>query len=121
MTNNATQTDKISIGEQAELKGLEFLKSKGLKLAERNYRCKSGEIDLIMKDKDTLVFVEVRFRRTNSFGSAAESVTPSKQKKILSASQHYLVKHNLSDRIPVRFDVIAMSPTHETHWIKGAF
>ncbi|MCW9022255.1 MAG: YraN family protein, partial [Sedimenticola sp.] len=77
-------------GNEAEQLAQRYLEQRGLRTLERNYRCKMGEIDIIMKDQDSLVFVEVRYRKQNAFGSAAESVTTTKQKKIIRAAYHYL-------------------------------
>ena len=110
------------IGQQAENRALEYLESKGLRLIERNYRCKRGEIDLIMNDSGTLVFVEVRFRKNDRFGSALESIHSAKQKKIIISASHYLANHP-EDR-PIRFDAVALSPSAtklEIQWVKNAF
>ncbi|RLA18535.1 MAG: YraN family protein [Gammaproteobacteria bacterium] len=110
------------IGQKAENRALEYLESNGLKLVERNYRCNRGEIDLIMDDAGTLVFVEVRYRKQNHFGSALESINRTKQKKIILSTKHYLAHH--PEDSPVRFDAIALSPTGtrlEIQWVKSAF
>ena len=106
-------------GELAEQKALNYLSQQGLQLQERNFRCRSGELDLIMTDKQTLVIVEVRFRKNNHYGSAAESVTVSKQSRIIAATQVYLSRHPTNSAI--RFDVIAISGNFEINWIKNAF
>lgn len=100
-----------------------FLRSKGLTLCEKNYRCRSGEIDLIMRDSDTLVFVEVRLRSNHKFEQASESVDYRKQQKIIKAAQHYLMEHQLTDKLPCRFDVVALSSANSTaiEWIPNAF
>ena len=77
-------------GESAEQQAYQFLLKKGLKLVTRNFRCKQGELDLIMTDEQTLVIIEVRFRQTDKYGSAAESVTRAKQSRIIAATQVYL-------------------------------
>ncbi len=110
------------IGQKAEGQALAYLESKGLTLLERNYRCNRGEIDLVMDDDGTLVFVEVRFRKHNHFGSALESINHTKQKKIITSAKHYLA-HHTEDRA-IRFDAIALTPTTsklEIQWIKSAF
>lgn len=88
----------------------------------RNYLCKMGEIDIIMQDRQTLVFVEVRYRKRSSFGSASESVTRSKQQKLIRAAQHYLSRHNQHHR-PCRFDVLAINGQADQpiEWIPNAF
>ncbi len=111
---------KESIGAAAEKEAQHYLEDHGLTFIERNYRCKQGEIDLIMQDNDTLVFVEVRFRRSKQFGSAVETVTSAKQRKIMLATQHYMLEHQLGENFPMRFDVIGLD--NETkRWIKNAF
>lgn len=79
-----------------------------------------GEIDLIMKDGEELVFVEVRYRHRNTHGISAETVTYTKQKRLLRTAKAYLQKRNLFDKIPCRFDVIAIDG-QQTRWIKNAF
>lgn len=96
-----------------------YLKTHGLKLLARNWRCRFGEIDLIMQDTSTLVFIEVRMRSRRDFGGAAASVTPVKQKKLLAAARQYLT--TLNTLPPCRFDVIAMAGEAPPEWIKNAF
>jgi putative endonuclease len=89
----------------------------------KNYHCRRGEIDLIMQDHNTLVFIEVRYRKNDRFGSALESINYKKQVKIIITAEHYLLQntHSFSG---YRFDVIAISPTQQTHdtiWVKDAF
>lgn len=108
-------------GERAEQWAAHFLQQQGLKLVERNYRSRFGEIDLIMQDGDTLVFVEVRLRRSANFGGAAASIDCRKQQRIIRTSQQYL---SGLGRIPAcRFDAILMgdAPGGDTHWVKNAF
>ena len=106
-------------GNKAESEAQKLLISEGLKPVLRNYHCRSGEIDLIMKDNDTLVFVEVKYRKSINYGDGADSVTYKKQQKLLKAAHHYLLKHPYSG--PCRFDVVALSPEHPPKWIKNAF
>ena len=91
-------------GVEAEQAAADYLAARGLRLVARNYRCRGGEIDLIMEDAGSLVFVEVRERARSDFGGAAASITPSKQARIHLAAQHYLSRHGL-DR-PCRFDAV---------------
>lgn len=109
-------------GSDAELLALRYLEQRGLLCLERNYRCKLGEIDIIMKQQDTLIFVEVRYRKQSAFGSAAESVTTTKQRKLIRAAQHYLQTHRLFDS-PCRFDVLAIGgeSSEQIDWIPNAF
>jgi putative endonuclease len=106
-------------GESAEEQAHKFLINKGLSPVCRNYRCKQGELDLIMTDHQTLVIIEVRFRKTDQYGSAAETVTRAKQSRIIAATHIYLSSHK-ADR-PVRFDVIAISGNGNVEWIQNAF
>lgn len=114
-----------SKGFAYEKLALKHLKKNGLKLVEENYASKTGEIDLIMKDQQTLVFIEVRYRRSNKFGSALESITPAKQSKITRTANCYLAERNLWHLIS-RFDVVTISNNDKTNpedliWIKSAF
>ena len=107
-------------GALAEEVAAEFLIGRGLKLLERNYRCRFGEIDLIMSQGSTIVFVEVRYRRTHSFGGAIESITGAKREKLLRAARHYMAA---AKTFPAcRFDAVLLSgDTHEMQWIENAF
>ena len=107
------------IGKKAEDVAYSFLKKNGLELIARNYRCNFGEIDLIMQDKEILVFVEVRYRKSDKFGSAIESVDANKQRKLVFTANHYL--NQTSHSQPTRFDVVALSPDEPPHWIIDAF
>ena len=115
---------RIEQGQEAEQQASEYLQQQGLRPLARNYRCRSGEIDLIMKSHDSLVFVEVRFRRYSAFGGAAASVDRRKQRRLLATAQHYLQQHKASNR-PCRFDVVAVLPgpdgTLTFDWIQNAF
>ncbi len=106
-------------GKIAENEACNFLQKQGLKLIEKNYYCRSGEIDLIMQDKQELVFVEVRYRAKNEYGSALDSVDQHKIQKIISAATHYLSNHQTD--LPVRFDVIGFDASFKPNWIKNAF
>jgi len=111
------------IGQQAEQWANNYLQQQGLELITKNYSCRRGEIDLIMQDKQTLVFVEVRYRKSSAFGSALESVDHKKQAKLIFTAQHYL-QQQASSFMAYRFDVIAI--THEKNqpsitWVQDAF
>ncbi|MCX7095219.1 MAG: YraN family protein [Methylobacter sp.] len=106
-------------GESAEEQAHKFLIDKGLKPVSRNFRCKQGELDLIMTDRQTLVIVEVRFRKTDKYGSAVESITRTKQSRIIAATHIYLSAQK-TDR-PIRFDVVAISGNGNIDWIQNAF
>ena len=109
----------LMCGESAEQQAHNFLINKGLKSVCRNFSCKLGELDLIMTDQQTLVIVEVRFRKTDKYGSAAESITGAKQSRIIAATHVYLSTHKTNG--PIRFDVVAMSGNGEINWIQNAF
>lgn len=108
-------------GAQAEGIAAAFLARHGLKLIEKNYRCRLGEIDLVLRDGPILVFVEVRLRRNRDYGGAAASITPQKQGKLLRAARHYL--QQLGKTPACRFDVVLLSALEgvEPEWIKNAF
>ncbi len=109
----------ILAGNDAEDAALAFLRDQGLHLVVRNYRCRFGEIDLVMREGNTLVFVEVRMRKNARFGGAAESITAHKQKRILAAARHYLAQ---SKAVPVcRFDAILLCENNPINWIRDAF
>lgn len=115
-----TPTEKTP-GALAEARAEAFLLQQGLVKCAQNYRCKLGEIDLIMQHDDTLVFIEVRLRTHTGFANAAESVTIRKQQKIIKTAQYYLQQHQLTDKANCRFDVIAFSDNGAPEWIKDAF
>jgi putative endonuclease len=94
-------------GDAGEDLACEHLRAKGLRLLARNYRCRSGEIDIVADDRGTVVFVEVKERRSDSHGSAVEAVTPTKRRRVVRAARVYAATHGLSDS-PVRFDVLAI-------------
>ncbi|MBF0255452.1 MAG: YraN family protein [Gammaproteobacteria bacterium] len=109
-------------GDQAEEQALSFLQAKGLRLLERNYSCRQGEIDLIMQHGDCLVFVEVRYRRNSSFGSPLESVDSHKQARLRHSAQHYLQRHPWLLARPCRFDVVGISGDQgRIDWLENAF
>jgi putative endonuclease len=109
-------------GDAAEDRALAHLAAAGLKLVARNYRTPGrggGEIDLVMRDgAGTLVFVEVRKRASRSFGGAAASVSPLKQRRIIFAARHYLMR--LAQQPPCRFDVVSVE-AGDIEWLRGAF
>jgi putative endonuclease len=107
-------------GKAAEQTAEATLKKHGLKILQRNFRTKYGEIDLIALDGNTLVFIEVRYRTSTQFGSAAETVTISKQKKIIKAAEYFLHCQPNLTKHTMRFDVIGLNAIGELDWIKGA-
>ncbi len=110
---------KSLLGQTAESRAAAHLHTHGLQLLARNWRCRFGEIDLVMQDGATLVFVEVRLRSRSDFGDAAASVTSGKQKKLLAAARQYLA--TLKTLPPCRFDVVALTGSGAPEWIKNAF
>jgi putative endonuclease len=114
-----------AVGDQAEARALAHLLGQGLTLVQRNYRvalgpnARGGEIDLILRERDgTLVFVEVRSRQGSGFGGALDSVTSTKQRRIVRAAQYYLMR--LANPPPCRFDVVAIEGGALV-WLKAAF
>lgn len=108
-------------GGDAEDKAHDWCRQRGWTVLSRNYQVKVGEIDLICRDGETLVFIEVRQRSNERFGSASASVTPAKQKKLIRAAQWYLQSNPAQARSSARFDVLALDKNNAIHWIKGAF
>lgn len=96
-----------SVGDQGEGIALRYLESLGYELVERNHRTRYGEIDLIVRDEETLVFVEVKYRRGTGYGSPLEAVTQRKQEKIRAVAEAYLAESG-EDFDEVRFDVVGI-------------
>jgi len=116
--------NRRSQGGQWEKVAESFLHKRGLKTLERNYYSRFGEIDLIMMDRQTLVFAEVRYRRDSAHGSGAESVTFTKQKRITRVAQRYLQQHRHHASLACRFDVISIGNEDGRvllNWIRNAF
>lgn len=110
------RTARQIIGQAGEDAALNYLQRQGLISIERNFRCKGGEIDLLMQDQDVLVFVEVRKRADKNYGGAAASITPAKQKRLIIAAQHYLQRYTMPPAC--RFDVVAIDGAAIT-WLKN--
>jgi putative endonuclease len=112
-------------GQRAEQLACRYLQAQGLHLVQRNYRCRLGEIDLVMEDCRSLVFVEVRCRRNGRFGSAIDSITSTKQARLIAAAQHYLQQTRGAQSRPCRFDVVGITPEQEgvnsIIWLRDAF
>ena len=116
----------MSRGAIAEAYAACYLRAHGLHLLQRNFRCRLGEIDLIMRARKPtcLVFVEVRYRRSSRFGSPLASVTPAKQQRLIRAAALYLAEHVSMAGIPARFDVLGLEGSlwhPRVEWIAGAF
>ena len=115
------QLSRKQTGDAWELKARRWLEGKGLRFVAANVRGRGGEIDLIMNDGQTIVFVEVRYRQSSRFGGAAASVTLAKQQKLLQTAHLWLARHNGSfDTVDCRFDVVAFTG-NAIDWLKNAF
>ena len=113
-----------AIGRDAEALAERFLSRRGLLPVARNYRCRRGEIDLVMRDADALVFVEVRRRSSRAFGGGLESVGARKRTRLVAAAEHYLMMHRIGDDQSCRFDVVAIDgalPHATIEWVRDAF
>lgn len=111
-------------GDAAEAAALRLLLDAGLTQVAANANYRGGELDLVMLDRDTLVFVEVRYRRSNAFGGGAASVDASKRRKLVVAAQQFLAGHPRYANAPCRFDVIEASgddAAPRIDWLKDAF
>lgn len=107
------------LGDSAEDLACAYLQAQGLHLLMRNYQLRSGEIDLVFRDNTHLVFVEVRYRKSQQFGGALYSIDYRKQQKIIHTAQHYLQRYRVE--LPCRFDVIAISGKDDIQWLQNAF
>ncbi len=117
-------TTTRAIGQETEALACRYLQAQGLRLLVRNFSVPQGEIDLIMQDRQSLVFIEVRYRRNNNFGSGAETVTHSKQRKLLASAAGYLQRNPQQANQPARFDVVSIHMENNQaliNWIKNAF
>ena len=115
----------LKSGNRWESAALEHLAARGLDVVERNFHCRHGEIDLIMRHRDCLVFVEVRYRRASSFASAAGSVDRAKQRKLSRTAGAFLARHRRFGDCDVRFDVVAFDESENgqcrLQWLQDAF
>lgn len=117
-------SEHLARGRSTEALAHDYLVRQGLRLLTQNWSCRSGELDLVMLDGDTVVFVEVRYRRHAAWGGAAASVDSRKQQKLIRAAELFLQKEARWARHPCRFDVIALDanePITDQHWIRNAF
>ncbi|MBX9906159.1 MAG: YraN family protein [Burkholderiales bacterium] len=106
-------------GEQAEALAADFLRGQGLRIVARNYRSRYGEIDLIVREGATVVFVEVRSRSSETYGGAAASITAAKREKLIKTAHHYLA--GVSPLPPCRFDAVLVSgEPPRIEWIRNA-
>jgi putative endonuclease len=114
----------VAVGARFEQRALDCLEHAGLKRVESNYRTRFGELDLVMRDGDTLVFVEVRYRRHANFGGGAASVGSAKREKLVRAAQGFLQAHPQFASMPCRFDVVAFdgdAGAPSCDWQRAAF
>ncbi len=120
MPPDVTNSPRSQQGAAAEALAARYLERQGLRVLERNWRVRGGEIDLICTQDDTLVFVEVRLRGRGDYGGAAASITPAKQRRIILAARHYLAGRREQ---PCRFDVVLLAALDERQleWIRHAF
>ena len=100
--------NKRELGSRYEEAAARFLESRGYEIIERNYRCRQGEIDLIAKEGEYVVFVEVKYRSGDNRGGSIEAVTPQKQRRISKAALHYLMQKQYREDVPCRFDVVGV-------------
>ena len=112
-------TARQDIGTEAEILAERMLMREGLYPVTRNYRCRSGEIDLVMRDGEHMVFVEVRYRSHPGYGGALSSIDHRKQRRLILAARHYLQTSRWSG--PCRFDVVALEKGGKESWIRNAF
>lgn len=121
---NKSETTK-NIGQATEAFAQQYLMQHGLDFVDKNVHCRQGEIDLVMKDQHTFVFVEVKFRKNNHFGGAIGAVSQTKQNKIKHCVAFFLHKAKLNEyNTPCRFDVIALEGDinqPQVTWLKNAF
>lgn len=105
-------------GRRAEQQAKEFLQRQGLILIDKNYRCRHGEIDLIMKDGSQLVFIEVRYRKNEAYGGPLASVDHKKRARLIAAASHYLQSKKLQGA--ARFDVVGITGENQIDWVENA-
>ncbi|HET6633319.1 MAG TPA: YraN family protein [Rhodanobacteraceae bacterium] len=118
------RTPRRATGDAYEDRALRHLQGAGLVLVARNFNTRHGELDLVMRDGEALVFVEVRFRQRSGFGNAADSVTPAKQARLVRAAGLFLQAHPRLAHRPCRFDVLAFDAATEgarCNWLRAAF
>jgi putative endonuclease len=110
------------IGAGAEQRAADFLQTAGFEILLRNYRCRTGELDIVARGTGVLVVAEVRLRNSEQFGGAAASITWRKRQRIVRAARHLLGTHREFAALPVRFDVLIVHPdARPVEWLKAAF
>ncbi|MDD0845470.1 YraN family protein [Pseudomonas sp. Gutcm_11s] len=109
-------------GRSAEALARDHLQQQGLRLLAQNWSCRGGELDLVMLDGDTVVFVEVRYRKHAAWGGALESVDGRKRQRLILAAELFLQRENRWGKQPCRFDVVAIGPgSSGLNWLRNAF
>lgn len=106
-------------GREAEALAAAYLQQRGHRIVSRNWRCRFGEIDLVTRDGDCLVFVEVRARSSREFGGAAASIDAAKRRRLIAAANLYLTRVGLST--PCRFDAVLIAASGPPQWVRNAF
>lgn len=118
-------TESLILGKTVERHALQYLSEAGLDVLAQNWSCRFGEIDLIMLERDTVVFVEVRYRKNNYFGGALDSIDQHKRNKLIKTAEYFLNNYPQWLEHPCRFDVITAHPssaqTFTLDWIQDAF
>ncbi len=112
--------NKRKTGDEWERRACEYLEQQGLVILQRNFRCRQGEIDIVAKDKNTYVFVEVKYRANLNQGQPAEAVTIAKQRTISRVADYYRMKKQMGEEVPIRFDVVGIL-NQEIVWYRNAF
>lgn len=116
--------DRRARGDAVEDSALAYLQGQGLRLVARNARARGGELDLVMFEREALVFVEVRYRAASGFGGGAASVDHAKRRRLVRAAQSFLLTHPQHADVPCRFDVIDASGDPQAphlEWLRDAF
>jgi len=119
-----TLSPRQEVGRRAEAQAADHLIAQGLEPVLANYRCRFGELDLVMRDGGTLAVIEVRRRSSRDFGGAAASITRGKQRRIVRATRHLLLTHATLRHYPIRFDVVTLEPAAggtRIEWLRNAF
>lgn len=111
----------IRFGTRGEEAAVEYLKSRGVKILLRNYRCRYGELDIVGRDREYYVIIEVKSRKKREQGHPSEAVNFRKQNRICRTFDHMRMKHHLPEHLPVRFDVIEVDGSLRCTWIRNAF
>lgn len=115
-----SEMNRRRTGAAYEEQAAEYLASRGVQILQRNYRTRTGEIDLVGLDGPYLIFVEVKYRSSDLMGSPLQAVNVRKQRQIIATARQYLYEHRYMPDAPVRFDCIGITPG-KTEWIRNAF